>query len=137
MCLPFRCHTRINQGLDIGTDVDVIKGVLYFYDHRHGGGNAIDNIDLILQKYKYNPFTMRWSWNTIVSSDSPTDEKERVYYEPNGGKYRFLIRGTDVTGTEEGCDAGSMMVYFAYYMEDSDRDDANGPDWTIDEEDTP
>ncbi len=132
----------INQGLDIGTDVDVIKGALYFYDRRHGVGDgsnnfSIDNIDLKLQKYVYNFFLMRWMWMDVVTSASPTDEKERVYYEPNGGKYRFIIRGTDVTAEDEGCGPGSMMVYFAYYMEDSDRDDTNGPDSTIDEEDMP
>lgn len=80
---------------------------------------------------------MQWMWMDVVTSVSPTDEKERVYYEPNGGRYRFIIRGTDVTAEDEGCGVGSMMVYFAYYMEDSDRDDANGPDSSIDTEDMP
>ena len=72
---------------------------------------------------------------TVVSSTSTHDEKERIYFEPYCGQFRIRIRGTSVTTDNEGCGTNSIRVYAALFMEDSARNDANGPDWTIDPED--
>jgi len=45
-----------------------------------------------------------------------------------GGKVTSLkIIGYDVTADEEGCGTNSMKVYWAYFCEDSARNDGDGP----------
>ena len=55
------------------------------------------------------------------------DNKERVYYDVGGLAVKLEIYGWDVTADHTVCGTNSMKVYYAYFYEDSDRDDADGP----------
>ena len=46
---------------------------------------------------------------------------------------KLEIKEFNVTADNTGCGTNSMRVYFAYYYEDTDRDDGNGPGSEIDE----
>ena len=64
-------------------------------------------------------------WRASVDS---YDNKERIYFDGIGGKtVELRIIGDDVTADNEGCGTNSMKVYYAYILEDADRDDGNGP----------
>lgn len=94
----------------------------------------MDNVDLFLEEYRWDPQQYRWRWMTVASSASTHDEKERIFHEPYCGRYRLRIRGTSVTADGEGCGENGIRVYGAVLLEDSARDDADGPDWTVDPE---
>jgi len=120
---------NVNGGQPLSSDVDTMKSVIWWYDRRHEIGQTIDDIDLTLQK-KYSS----GNWGAVRYSIDRTDNKERVIYNnfgPSGSEssFRLIIKGKDVTADEEGCGMNKMKVYYAYYWEDSDRDDSNGPYW--------
>ncbi|MBU1413968.1 hypothetical protein KKD52_18640 [Myxococcota bacterium] len=52
----------------------------------------------------------------------------------SGTYYRLRIQGTNVACDACACGTNSMRVHLAYFYEDSARDDADGPDATIDTE---
>jgi len=117
-----------NNGNKLSSDVDSFRAVAFWYDSRHQTGQQIDNIDMKL-----------WQEGTtrveLGNSHSLYDNKERIYLHSIGGRTLTLeIIGTRVTSTEFSANCGSgnrMKVYFAYFFEDSDRDDIDGPDETI------
>ncbi len=116
-------YYNLNNGNPISSDVDAFKSVLWFYDRRHAVGTPIDNLDLRLQALENGV------WKTKRSSTSTTDEKERIFYTDFSGnrKWRLRISGTDVSTIGAGCGLNSMRAYVAFFFEDSDRDDSNGP----------
>lgn len=97
--------------------------VAYWYDERHEDGTPIDNIDLSLEEKQSG------SWNLVRASWDTDDEKERVFYSDfsSGNSFRIRIDGTDVTADNAGCGTNSMKVHYAFFYEDSERDDSNGP----------
>ncbi|MDD9941919.1 MAG: S8 family serine peptidase [Myxococcales bacterium] len=110
----------LNFGLPLPLDVDVAKAVIYWYDRHHELGTAIDNIDLALVRAD--------TGTPLRESNSITDNKERVFYEDPGGlPLRVEISGTSVTSDLSGCGFNSQRVYYAFFYEDSDRDDFEGP----------
>lgn len=112
----------------IGSDVDTMKAVIWWYDRRHENGQAIDDIDLSIERRNSNG-----SWSTRRVSSSGSDNKERVILHDfsgiNAARHRLKLHGYDVTADAEGCGSNKMKVYFAWYYEDSDRDDSDGPGW--------
>lgn len=113
----------INDGLALSSDVDTFKAVLWWYDSRHESNGSVDDIDLRLQT----------TAGTTLRSSVSVDNKERVFYQGIGGNaIQLQIYGFSVTADDTGCGTNSMKVYYAYYYEDSDRDDSDGPNTTID-----
>jgi len=110
----------INGGSTLSSDIEDFKAVAWWYDARHGDGTQIDDIDLEL--YKTNG-------TRLVSSLDSSDEKERLYSTVAGGSaVELRIVGEDVTADNVGpCGTNSMEVYYAYFYEDDDRDDSDGP----------
>ncbi|MDY0062017.1 MAG: S8 family serine peptidase [Myxococcota bacterium] len=106
-------------GSALSSDINYCKAVIYWYDRRHEEGiTYIDDIDLKL----YGDGSL------LASSSDANDNKERVFSTLVGGKVTSLkIIGYDVTADEEGCGTNSMKVYWAYFCEDSARNDGDGP----------
>lgn len=110
------------------SDTDALKGVATWYDQRHESGLSIDDIDLYLE-YESSPGV----WSAYRSSVDSWDNKERVYVDVTSigtRTWRWRIRGDVVTADNEGCGANGMMVNFAMFAEDSDRDDSDGPSFS-------
>lgn len=108
------------KGAVLESTVNIFKAVIYWYDRRHGMGQWIDDIDLELFQVGSN--------TPLMTSASSYDNKERVFYTSPGNKNLELgIVGYDVTATAEGCGVGKQRVYYAFYYEDSQRDDPEGP----------
>lgn len=67
----------------------------------------------------------------------PLQPSVRIIVTPHfssGTYYRLRIQGTNVACDACACGTNSMRVHLAYFYEDSARDDADGPDATIDTE---
>ena len=104
------------KGAALESTVNIVKAVIFWYDRRHGTGQWIDDIDLELAQVGVI--------NPLMVSNSSHDNKERVFYTAPGNKNLELrIYGYNVTATSEGCGAGKQRVYYAFYYEDSQRDD--------------
>ena len=72
---------------------------------------------------------------TLRSSLDYYDNKERVFSRSVGGQAIELeIEGWDVKTDTTSCGSNSMKVYYMYFYEDGDRDDADGPGSLIDPE---
>jgi hypothetical protein len=112
--------------------IDVIKAAMFWYDSRHELGQSIDNLNLRL----VNSATGA----TIRSSTQSTNESEFVYARSPafGGldtiqnvPLELIIDPVSVTADNTSCGTNKMLVWYAYFFEDSNRDDADGP--TIDQ----
>jgi hypothetical protein len=113
----------INNGAALSGDVDTFKAVLWWYDSRHQSNGTVDDIDLRLQT----------TAGVTLRSSLSLDNKERVFYQGIGGTaIQLQIYGYNVTSSDTGCGANSMKVYYAYFYEDSDRDDVDGPGTEVD-----
>ncbi|HKE15377.1 MAG TPA: hypothetical protein VKB80_10950, partial [Kofleriaceae bacterium] len=115
------------------TGYDVIKGVLFWYDNRIENDQEISNLGLFLEKSADGV-----TWSTVRSSNVGFDNKERVFAHDDfdgeiGNQYwRWRIEGTSVdqtaAGDPSGCTgSGEQRAHLAWLVEDSDRDDADGP----------
>lgn len=66
----------------------------------------------------------------MLSRKHGWDEKERVAWgNVSSSSYRWRIKiiGTDVDGDDAPCGTSATAVHFAFFFEDSNRNDANGP----------
>lgn len=116
----------INGGAPLPSAVDVFKGAIWWYDRRHENGTAIDDIDLYLK---------RPNGAIVASSTGLDEERERVFSTGVAGNaVKLEIRGYSVTADDEGCGSNKMKVYYAYFYEDSARDDGDGPGTEIEVE---
>lgn len=116
----------INGGAALSADVDDLKAVAYWYDPRHESGDSVSDVDLYLKTT---------GGSTLRSSLDSYDEKERVFYSGVGGQaVKLELYGYDVPSDSTGCGNNSVKVYYAWFYEDDDRDDANGPSSEIDPE---
>jgi hypothetical protein len=120
----------------IPSDADYLKAALWWYDHRHGDAPSsytVDNIDLRLQRDTGYPGAAVWSDVAGATSNAAAKENKEFLFQLSTASTlddrpaRLRIKGTNVTSDDEGCGTNSMLVYWAYFYEDSDRDDANGP----------
>ncbi len=107
----------------VPSDVEYAKAVAWWYDERHddsGNGNGeFDRVTLRLQRYD----TATSTWVTI-RDDADANNQLRVYYSDVGAwELRLQLSGTDVTQDNGGCGTNSVMVYWAWIVEDNDRDD--------------
>lgn len=113
------------NGQRVPSDVDALKAVIWWYDKRHHDGVLIDDIDLYLD---YSDDGVNW---TVASASAAggSEEKERVYVaDLSGDRYwRLRVSGWRVTADDTGCGQDRMKVHWAYFYEDSDRDD--GINW--------
>ena len=117
-----------NQVVDIdlgalSSDYDAFRAVAWWYDSRHNSsGGSIDDFDLRLVNLD--------SGGTMNKSDDSYDNKERIYHGSVGSKdIRLEVVGSDVTADTAGCGTNRMKVFVTILVEDSDRDDANGPSY--------
>jgi len=119
------------NGMLIHPTVNAFKAVLFYYDWRHEQGTSIDRVSLTLQRKNTDG-----TWSNINSDAGSYEEKKRVFYSSfmSNTYYRLRIQGTNVTCDACACGTNSMRVHLAYFYEDSARDDADGPDGTIDTE---
>ena len=112
----------IAGGAVLSSDINVARAVIWWYDHRLEDGTKIDDLDLAW---------VRADGTTLVNSVSGNDNRERVHLSGAGNKSLSLkISGFQVTADDAGCGNNSMKVFIAALLEDSDRDDANGPEWS-------
>jgi len=113
----------------IPASVDAFKAVLFYYDWRHEQGTSIDRVNLTLQKK--NP---DGTWSDLITDTGDYDEKKRIFYNHfyNDTYYRIRIQGESVTCDYCLCGTNSMRAVLAYFYEDSARDDADGPNASID-----
>jgi hypothetical protein len=115
------------QGLPFLDSIDVIKVALYWFDRRvenapPSGVDKPDDIDLRVERSTLS------GWTTLGYSADAYDYKERVRVTPaSGWRHRVKISGYNVTSDDAGCGTNSMKVYYAYFYEDSARDDGDGP----------
>jgi hypothetical protein len=88
-------------------------------------------VDLRLQRWDDG------NWYKVEGSLDAHDEKERVFEDSFSGdyKYRLEISGWKVESDRTVCGTNSIPVHFAYFFEDSDRDDSDGPGTSIEPED--
>ncbi|MCB9703055.1 MAG: S8 family serine peptidase [Myxococcales bacterium] len=119
----------LNNGEPLPSGADVLKYVIWWYDRRHESiGDSplegIANIDVFLWgcDEKLQPVTI------LASSESPTDNKERIFYAPPGGigGKRLMIEIRAVSGIVPeyqygNCKPGFIRVYDAYFWESSAR----------------
>lgn len=106
------------------SDSDVVKGVLNWYDRRHEDGTAIDEVYLYLERE-----TSPGVWQTYGSSSDTFDNKQRVFRDITSlgtTTWRWRFYGGSVTYDESICGTNHMLINFAMFAEDSDRDDADG-----------
>ncbi|MBN2797612.1 MAG: S8 family serine peptidase [Deltaproteobacteria bacterium] len=105
----------LTQGLD--PDIDTLKVVTWWYDHRHDEGVPHDKLTLRVQEQRDE----RW-WT--VSADDSDDSKQRVFIQrPHpGSDWRLQLVGRDVTSDHEGCGPDAARVYYAFLLEDQDRE---------------
>jgi hypothetical protein len=98
----------------LSSDVDAFNSVIYWYDARHGTSNTLDDIDLLLHAANVG---------YLDYSIDEEDNKERISYQnPGGYDLSIRIQGWDVTADSTGCGTNHMLVYYAFYYEDSDRE---------------
>ncbi len=118
-CVTDGTTSTVNLGgIDLPSDVDMVKAVIWWYDHRHDSGVGHDKVDLTLQVYN----ATLGAWSTVRTSDTD-DNKQRVYLSsPTTTKYRLRLSGRDVTSDLEGCGTDGTRVYWAWVFEDQDRD---------------
>jgi hypothetical protein len=120
-----------SNGMLISSNVNAFKAVLNYYDWRHEEGTSIDRVSLTLQRKNTDG-----TWSDLNTDAGSYEEKKRVFYSTfyNNTYYRIRIQGQNVTWDSGYCGTDSMRVHLAYFYEDSARDDADGPDGTIDTE---
>ena len=108
----------IKNGNTISTDALIFKAVIWWYDYRHDTTGELDDIDLVL----------RTTSGQYLVQSATYDNKERVVDNRIGGKaVKLQIIGDDVTADNALCGTNSMLVFYAFYFEDTDRDDGDGP----------
>lgn len=103
-------------------NVGILKATAWWYDHRHDDALSVDNDRVRLEVLQ---------GAGVVVTDNGTDNKARVSVDTlvAGAYYYLRMTGTQVTSDVEGCGADSIMVYWAYYWEDTRRDDADDSDY--------
>lgn len=105
----------VNDG-DPMYDEDVLKAAIWWYNPNR---QYVPDVDLAVTNSSTDA--------VLLSSFDSSDNKERVIYDIDSGTGLNLeIRGYDV-GSDTVCGTNSVRVHWAYFYEDSDRDDANGP----------
>lgn len=106
-------------------DVDIIKAVAWWYDHRHDdlGGPDNDNLSMTLLR----------DGLPVVLDASPDNRLRVVDTAPvAGSSYTLRLTGSDVSSDVEGCGTNSTMVYYAYLWEDGDRETGEDPElWWV------
>jgi hypothetical protein len=115
---------NLQSGNAMPDDVDIIKAVAWWYDVKHEAftPTPIDDFDLAIQRNCGSGFS------SVRTSNSGFDNKEMVFFSPpDTCTYRVRITTSGVTGTNGNCAAGKTRVYWAWFLEDSDRDDSDGP----------
>jgi len=123
----------LTPNLATSTAYDVIKGVLFWYDNRIENDQQISNLNLILEKSSNGV-----NWTTHRSSSAGFDNKERVFAhdgvdgEIGNQHWRWRIDGASVDetapGDPSGCaSSGEQRAHLFWLVEDSNRDDADGP----------
>jgi hypothetical protein len=120
-CLPASGEFThvMTPGGPLSPNVDVMRLVVWWYDHRHDSGTDNDTIRLWIDK-RLPPAT---TWTVHVST-SITDDNRKRYHEDfpaSGYEYRFRLDPISVTSDVEGCGSNSAFVHWAYFWEGSDR----------------
>lgn len=115
----------LNFGNAVSADVDAVKIAAYWYDKNQDQGTFLDRIWMLL---------LRDGVGVEASIDN-YDNKQRIFH-PAGqqGTYTLRLGGIDVRSDDSVCGSNSQLVYVAYFLEDSDRDDGDGPDTSVDPE---
>lgn len=114
----------LNNGYKISSLVEPIKAVGFFYDRTHETGQW-DDVDMYLERSTNNV-----NWSVVDSDIDSYDEKMRVFEDDvtsSSYYWRLRLKGYRVTSDNTGCGANSIRVYYAWFFEDSARNDANGP----------
>jgi hypothetical protein len=86
--------------------------------------------------------TPSWGDTPSANSNAPAKENKEFLFKRaltsgiDAKKIRLRIKGTNVAADGAGCGTNSMLVYWAFFWEDENRDDSDGPSAsTVDPED--
>ena len=109
---------QVNKGNALSASVDVFKAAVYWYDPNHESGESLDDINVWLRKLPFG----------TLESGLGVDNKKLVYSDQVGGEaIEIEIEGDSISGSDPTCGANSLKVYYAYFYEDSARNDTDGP----------
>ena len=103
----------------LSSDVDVMRIVVWWYDHRHDGGTDNDRMKLRVEKR-----LPAGAWSNHATPPLTDDNRLRYHedFPPGGYEYRFKVEPVSVTSDVEGCGNNSAFIHWAYFWEDSDRE---------------
>lgn len=111
----------LGQALPLNSDTDRIVMVIWWFEPETV--SASSDISLAIEKYNSTCTTLQ-----SVIYDPSFDTRRRVSLGvAGGGCYRFRIEGFNVTKSPPVTGLATRTVHWAYYYEDTDRDDADGP----------
>lgn len=97
-------------------DVDVIKAAAFWYDTRHDVFENVANVNI-----KFHVSNLQ----AIVSDNDSSDNKAWVFHDNPPDDVPVFLRffGSNVSGhNDPTCGANSILVYFLWFAEDSDRE---------------
>lgn len=128
-CVANGATVSVDVGSSVlSSDVEVIRAVAWWYDGRFHDSVDHDNINMRLT-YDSGGSTV------IVAIGNSEDNRQRIHRVPtvSGVQYQIKLVGDDVTADDEGCGTNSMRVFYAYFTEDSDREEAEDLDYIREE----
>jgi hypothetical protein len=116
----------VNGGNPLASAVDTFEVVAWWYDRRHELGVPIDNVDLEVAYLNLG---------IELGSGHAGDEKRRYFSSSVAGDtLEIRLIGDEINSDLASCGLNGMLVYWAYFFEDSARDDADGPNVSIEAE---
>lgn len=105
----------LNSGNPLPADIDTLKAAAYWYDVRHETSGAVANVNLGLVTNS----------STLVNDADAYDNKSWVYHgnAPDNEAVKLRLAGANVNGHNDPvCGANSILVYWAVFAEDNDRE---------------
>jgi hypothetical protein len=110
-------------------DIDVLKVAIYFYDPQHETGGGVDSINTYIERSDTgvalrgaNMIGNEYQFLTMRQNYGGPDVIQNI-------PLRLVLNGIGITADNVssrgvGCGTNQMLVWYAYYFEDSDREAA-------------
>lgn len=116
----------------LADDVDALKAVAWWYEPMTDSAGA-QTAWITMRLRSYVDAGCSEVYGT--STDSSYDTKKMIFRgnkqgdpgDPGGKCRKLVLEGSNVTANDEDAGQHRRVVYFAYFYEDTDRDDAGGP----------
>jgi hypothetical protein len=115
-------------GTPIG-DINVLKAAIYFYDPQHETGGGVDSINMYIERADTGA-ALRTA--NMIGNEYQFLAMREGYGGPDGlttAPLRLVLNGIGISADNVsshgvGCGTNEMLVWYAYYYEDSDREAA-------------